>query len=179
MKKMIALFVLCMALSMPATMRAEDHPSCQQKKCPPDISTIVTDLTPAQKKKIDQITKETSERIHQLEGNLRQVRDSIRMYMDAYEDNTKILNPLFEREGRIETDLNKEKYRTKNAINRVLTPQQHKQLIENFKSNNPRQKGDRMMRRCPHQMEKGAPAAGKGMPAKKMEKSKADTKNGQ
>lgn len=141
MKKSILLFSSCLlvfGLMCPLTLHADDHPSRMQKKSMPDITTIVTDLTPAQKKKIEQTSKESHERIQLLKDQLSKVRDSIRMYMDDYKDNSKVLNPLFEREGNLEVAINKEKYSTKTSINKLLTPEQHKQLINYFEKKNNR-----------------------------------------
>lgn len=156
MKNIFSIILLSLAVASPVVLRADDHPH-KQKKCPPDVASIVTDLTPTQKKKIEQISKEGKERIHQIEGQQRQVRDSIRMYMDTYEDNSKILNPLFDREAKLESDINKEKYRIKSSINKLLTPDQYKQLVEHFKKT--RKCEERPMRH--ETMPKKAPLPGK------------------
>ena len=172
MKRILSVLLLSLAIASPVVLRADDHPH-KQKKCPPDVASIVTDLSAAQKKKIEQISKEGKERIHQLEGLQRQVRDSIRMYMDKYEDNSKILYPLFDREGKIETDINKEKYRIKTAINKILTPDQHKQLVEHFRKTHKHEKCDKA---CDKKLEKGMRVIDQKMPAKKSAKQQPSVK---
>lgn len=172
MKRILSVLLLSLAIASPVVLRADDHPH-KQKKCPSDVASIVTDLSAAQKKKIEQISKEGKERIHQLEGLQRQVRDSIRMYMDKYEDNSKILYPLFDREGKIETDINKEKYRIKTAINKILTPDQHKQLVEHFRKTHKHEKCDKA---CDKKLEKGMRVIDQKMPAKKSAKQQPSVK---
>ncbi len=172
MKRILSVLLLSLAIASPVALRADDHPH-KQKKCPPDVASIVTDLSAAQKKKIEQISKEGKDRIHQLEGLQRQVRDSIRMYMDKYEDNSKILYPLFDREGKIETDINKEKYRIKTAINKILTPDQHKQLVEHFRKTHKHEKCDKA---CDKKLEKGMRIIDQKMPAKKSAKQQPSVK---
>ncbi|MBQ7711306.1 MAG: hypothetical protein IJT39_05705 [Bacteroidales bacterium] len=172
MKRILSVLLLSLAIASPVVLRADDHPH-KQKKCPPDVASIVTDLSAAQKKKIEQISKEGKERINQLEGLQRQVRDSIRMYMDKYEDNSKILYPLFDREGKIETDINKEKYRIKTAINKILTPDQHKQLVEHFRKTHKHEKCDKA---CDKKLDKGMRVIDQKMPAKKSAKQQPSVK---
>lgn len=166
MKHLFTVILLSLAIASPMALRADDHPHKQQK-CPPDVASIVTDLTPAQKKKIEQISKDGKDRIHKLEEMHRQVRDSIRTYMDAYEDNSRKLNPLFELEAKIECDINKEKYSIKTAINRVLTPEQHKQLVDHFKKNRKHEGCDKP---CDQKMEKGVRKLDKALPVSKEKK---------
>ena len=124
----IPLIIFLSTLAAPLTLQAGDHPG--KKKTLHRIERIVTDLTTTQKKKIEQLSKESNERLQKLEMQQRRVRDSIRMYMDRYEDNSSTLFPLFDRESRLQAEINKEMYRTKTSINKVLTPQQHEKLIQ-------------------------------------------------
>jgi len=154
------LFAMC-----PTTLRADDHPSRKHKQGPPDIAAIVTDLTPAQKKKIEQISKEANETIRQLEASLQGVRDSLRLYMDRYEDNSKEMFPLIDREAQLLAAINKAKYRTKAAVNKVLTPEQYKQVVAHAKKHRHLEKGcDGRHEKCLNKNQKTAPAPDKPKP---------------
>ena len=146
---------------------AEDHPTKRHKQTPPDISAIVSDLTPAQKKKIDQITKESQESIRQLEESLHGVRDSIRLFMDRYEDNSKQMIPLIDREAQLQAAINKTKYRTKCAVNKVLTQEQYKQVVSHARKHRSHEKGcDGRHEKCKDRNQLMAPSVEKAKPIK-------------
>lgn len=128
---------LCLLLFSYAPLMAQGdgHDGRKGQKRPPKIEQIVTTLTKEQKKSIEKLTQASQVRLHQLEEAQSQIRDSIRQYLDLYEDNSKKLFPLFEREGKLQTEINKEMYRAKMAINKILTVEQHQQVISHAKRN--------------------------------------------
>lgn len=95
-----------------------------------EISDFISDLSKAQKAKIDLITKRTSKTVENYRHQLSILRDSIRSYMDSPNDHSAILFPLYEREGRLQAEISKEYYRSKAAIDALLTPEQYKILKE-------------------------------------------------
>ncbi len=113
-----------------------------------EIADFISDLSKAQKSKIDLITKRSTKIIDNYRQQLHNVRDSIRTFMDLPNDNSPILFPLYEREGRLQTEISKEYYRCKLAIDKVLTPEQQRALKEKMGKN----------RQSKHK--KGTPAAG-------------------
>ncbi|MBQ1408261.1 MAG: periplasmic heavy metal sensor [Bacteroidales bacterium] len=103
------------------------------------IESIITDLTPQQKSRIDAITQKSSKNVEKYRSQLEAVRDSIRLLMIGREDKSSKLFPLYDREGRLQSELSKEYYRTKVAIDAVLTPEQYQRLRDNMDQR--RQKG--------------------------------------
>ena len=97
---------------------------------PMQIEQLITDLSTSQKARIHIVTLHSKKVIDNLRGQLNDVRDSIRTYMDSMGDNSKVLFPLYEREGRLQASISKEYYRAKVAIDAILTPAQYKALQE-------------------------------------------------
>ena len=94
------------------------------------IENFISDLTPDQRIRIDLITRRSSKTIQIYKTQLGNVRDSIRSYMASPEDQSAILFPLYEREGMLLTEISKEYYRSKVAIDELLTPKQFQELHE-------------------------------------------------
>jgi Spy/CpxP family protein refolding chaperone len=62
--------------------------------------------------------------------------------MESPEDKSAVLFPLFEREGKLKSEISKEYYRTRVAIDKVLTPAQRDTLREKMaKQREQREKG--------------------------------------
>ncbi len=99
------------------------------------------DLTTAQKNKIDAITRRSTKIIEGYRNQLHTVRDSIRSYMNSREDYSNVLFPLYDREGHLQSEISKEYYRTKVAIDKVLTPEQFQQMRQNLDKKRPAKKG--------------------------------------
>lgn len=98
------------------------------------IENIVTDLTPQQKSRIDAITQRSAKNIERYRTQLDAVRDSLRVFMSSREDNSKEVFRLYDREGRLQAELSKEYYRTKVAIDAILTPEQFARMQEQMAS---------------------------------------------
>lgn len=124
----LVLFVVSMTLTLSAQTPSRDG---RQKE---KIEDIIGDLSSQQKTRIDAITQRSSKTIDKYRSQLDAVRDSIRMFMENQGDNSSRLFPLYDREGRLKAELNKEYYRTKVAIDAVLTPEQQKMLREKMES---------------------------------------------
>ena len=97
------------------------------------IEDFVSDLSKAQQKKIDLITSRSTKIIDSYKQQLHSTRDSIRMYMSSNDDRSDVLFPLYDREANLQSCISKEYYRTKVAIDKILTPEQQQQLHEKMK----------------------------------------------
>ncbi len=121
-----------LAMMACAQTRPRQHkdvfPAAQDK-----IENIISNLSLMQKTSIDIITKRSAKVIENYKTQLKTVRDSIRSLMDSPEDHCKTLFPLFEKEGELQAELSKEYYRTKVAIDKILSPEQYKELQAKMK----------------------------------------------
>lgn len=97
-----------------------------------DITAVVSDLSSAQKKKLDAINAESKTRVGALRARQKAVRDSIAMYIHRDGDQSRELYPLFDREARIQSNISREMYATKLKIDAVLTPEQRKQVRDAY-----------------------------------------------
>lgn len=135
-----AIFI-CLALTAVSQPRGR-HQQERNQRDVMKIEEFVSDLSTTQKAKIDLITKHTSKNIESLRQQAKEVRDSIRTYMGSQEDRSDILFPLYEREGHLQTELSKEYYRSKAAIDKVLTPEQYQKLREAMENRRPQKNAD-------------------------------------
>ena len=92
------------------------------------IEEMVSDLSLSQKKKLLQVQEKSHERIGQLKAELDGVRDSIRTLMRRDGDNSRLLYPLFDREGALQAQISKEMYAMRTRIDAILTAEQLKEL---------------------------------------------------
>ena len=92
---LLLLFVL--PLSVNAQAHRQDRPAPNR-----DITELVSDLSSAQKQKLDAITSESSQRLDPLRQRHQAVRDSIRNLMEREGDQSALLNPLFDREAKLQ-----------------------------------------------------------------------------
>ena len=137
MKKifLIASILLFSTVAVAQTHKGDGRHNAKKEK----IESIITDLTPQQKSRIDAITQRSSMNVEKYRSQLDAVRDSIRLLMSGRENNSSKLFPLYDREGRLQAEISKEYYRTKVAIDALLTPEQYQRLRENLEQR--RQKG--------------------------------------
>lgn len=123
--KQIIITAILVCLAGAATAQTGNKPPKENNV---EISDFISDLSKAQKSKIDLITKRTAKTVEGYRQQLDAVRDSIRSYMDSPEDHSAILFPLYEREGRLQAEISKEYYRSKTSIDKILTPEQYRLL---------------------------------------------------
>ena len=121
--------VFAVTLAAQTPQREGNHRGKKEK-----IEDIINDLTPQQKSRIDAITQRSSKIIERYRSQLDAVRDSIRLYMGNREDCSDRVFPLYEREGRLQAELSKEYYRTKVAIDAVLTPEQFRRFQQHMQN---------------------------------------------
>lgn len=121
MKKVL---FLTLTLVLGLSLSAQRQGGQRHKDQRPDITQLVSNLTDAQKNKLETITTESRQRVDKLRARQKAVRDSIALYIDREGNQSKYLNPLFDREARIQADISREMYSTKVRIDEVLTKEQ-------------------------------------------------------
>lgn len=105
-----------------------------------DITELVSDLSNAQKRKIESISKESKERVSSLRARQKAVLDSINMYMEREGDQSAVLYPLFDREAALHAAIDREMYSGKLRIDEVLTKEQRAELRKAFAKDKPHRK---------------------------------------
>ncbi len=120
--------VLTIMLAASLPLMAQHEGKRPDKKNRPEISEVVGDLSAKQKHKVDNITKESKERVDALRKQQHAVRDSIDMFMEREGDQSKVLFPLFDREAQLRAAVSREMYTTKTRIDEVLTKEQRECL---------------------------------------------------
>ena len=124
MKKIIFLSLM-IAVSLPLVAQHDkDHHEGKHR----EVTEIVSDLSAAQKRKIDNINKASRERVATLRARQKAVRDSIMMFIDREGDQSAVLYPLFDREAAIQANIDREMYAGKLRIDEVLTKEQRDEV---------------------------------------------------
>ena len=121
MKKIL---FLASTLLLGFTVSAQKPADHRREGKRPDITKLVSNLTDNQKGKLETITNDSRQRIEKLRARKKSVRDSIALYMDREGNQSKYLNPLFDREAKIQSEISREMYSTKVRIDEVLTKEQ-------------------------------------------------------
>lgn len=124
----ISTIAACFALLPLGAAAQRPHAEGPRKEHRPEITEIVSDLAPAQKRKLENLTNDSKQRIEKLRGQQKAVRDSINRYMDMDGDQSRTLYPLFDREAKLQAEISRQMYATKVRIDEVLTPEQRKEL---------------------------------------------------
>lgn len=110
------------------------------------IEDFVDNLSIRQKKQLNAVRLASKSKLENLKNELNIVRDSIRINMDMYGDNSMVLFPLFEREANIQKEISKETYRVKVRIDNILTREQYnvltKKIRASHKKNKPGPRGE-------------------------------------
>lgn len=121
MKKILFLALTLLLGSAVLAQKPTDH---RREGKRPDITKLVSNLTDNQKGKLETITNDSRQRVEKLRARKKSVRDSIALYMDREGNQSKYLNPLFDREAKIQSEISREMYSTKVRIDEVLTKEQ-------------------------------------------------------
>lgn len=124
--KQYLVLILFLAMVVPVMAQHPDHRHDGKRQA--DITELVSDLSAPQKRKIENISKESKERIDALRTRKRAVHDSIHTYLDREGDQSKWLFPLFDREAQLQAAIDREMYTTKLRIDEVLTREQRAAL---------------------------------------------------
>lgn len=130
MKKFLPL-ALALFLAFSLSAQRQDGKRHDQKR--PDITELVSNLTDDQKSQLEAITNDSRQRVEKLRAQQKAVRDSITFYMDREGDQSKYLNPLFDREAKIQAEISREMYASKVRIDKVLTKEQRAELQKTSK----------------------------------------------
>lgn len=129
MKKTLLIAALISVFSFQFSVCWAQHDGQRpEKKRHADVTELVSDLSAPQKRKIEAISKESKERVDALRASQRAVCDSISMYMELEGDQSRHLNPLFEREAQLQAAVSREMYSAKVRIDDVLTREQRQCL---------------------------------------------------
>lgn len=115
---------LALALFLAFALSAQRQGGQRNDQQRPDITELVSNLTDDQKSQLEAITNDSRQRVEKLRAQQKAVRDSINLYMDREGDQSKYLNPLFDREARIQAEISREMYASKVRIDKVLTKEQ-------------------------------------------------------
>ena len=121
MKKLLFLTLALLFGFAVSAQKPADH---RREGKRPDITKLVSNLTEKQKSKLDAITNDSRQRVDKLRARKKSVRDSIAFYMEREGNQSKYLNPLFDREAKIQSEISREMYSTKVRIDEVLTKEQ-------------------------------------------------------
>ncbi len=108
---------------------AQQKQNCKGKQPSEQISCVIKDLSAKQKRQIEAISKEHSANLKTLKKQLSDIRDSIHVYVDKQTDCSAIILPLMDQESALELQLNKELYKMKVRLDKVLTEEQYKTLL--------------------------------------------------
>ncbi len=125
--KSIILAVALVAVAVPCAAQRDSRARHDERK-PKEITEMVGDLSQSQKKRLDDITDASKQRVAALRAQKKAVRDSINTYMRLDGDQSAVLFPLFDREAQLQREISREMYTTKVRVDEVLTPEQRKQL---------------------------------------------------
>jgi Spy/CpxP family protein refolding chaperone len=129
-KRTFLILFLCLATLSISVQAQRHHGDCPKPEPRPEVTELVSDLSSAQKNKLEKLTNESRERVDRLRKQQNQVRDSIGKLMESDGDQSKALFPLFDREAKLQTEISREMYTTKVRIEQVLTPDQRKEFRE-------------------------------------------------
>ena len=124
MKKITLIFLLVL-FALPLSAQ---HEGDRQHRKHRDVTEIVQDLNAVQKRKVENISNESRERVAALRKQQKAVRDSISMYMALDGDQSQVIYPLFDREAKLQAAISREMYAAKLRIDEVLKPEQREAL---------------------------------------------------
>lgn len=129
MKRIFAIIVVVVLVTGAAY--SQKSPSKHHRQ--PDVTTLVSNLSPIQKKRLETLSSESQERTRKLRQDQKALRDSIHTYIKLPDDHSAILFPMFEREAWFQAEISKEYYRTRLQIDEILTAEQREELQQNLK----------------------------------------------
>lgn len=137
MKKLLFIVVIFSIFNFQlSTCFAQNDRHSPENKPRHEISDLVGDLSVVQKRKIDNISRDSKERVDALRQQQQSVRDSIHLFMEREGDQSREIFPLFEREARLQVAVNREMYTTKLRIDEVLKPEQRQALRNASRNHN-------------------------------------------
>ncbi len=126
--KKFFVIILMLSLCGATIAQTKKNESRENGRKRPEVTELVKDLSPLQKRKIESISKESKAKIEGFRSQQKAVRDSIGNIIERSGDQSKLLFPLFDREGALQSRISQEMYKTKLKIDEVLTKEQAKEL---------------------------------------------------
>lgn len=124
MKQLLTIAILCL-ISLPALAQRQ-HPEGN----PQPVQEMISSLSAKQKRQLEAIDNERRAQLDAIRKELKGVRDSVHMYIDLYGDYSKQMNRLLERESALQLKMNKILYSTKVRIDKIITPEQYREMHE-------------------------------------------------
>ena len=126
MKRFIVIiFTLLCFTTLYAQKRGQGRPMVQ-----PNIEEMVSNLSARQKKSLETVSEQSKAKVGKMQKELKAVRKKIGdiMQHESDGDQSAKLFPLVDREAQLQAEITKEMYRTKVAIDAILTPEQIKEF---------------------------------------------------
>ena len=137
MKKHLIL-LLTFSLYLLPLQAQNPHRHGEGKNAPVKVEEMVSNLSIKQKKNLLAAQERSHARVDDLRAQLNAVRDSIRDYIHRDGDNSRVLYPLFDREGILQAQISKEMYSLRTQIDAILTPEQLKEFRQTLEKNRPK-----------------------------------------
>ena len=113
-------FVLC-GFAVCAQQPANSQQNAHRRT---EVAEIVGDLSPQQKRKVENISNASRTKVDELRKRKHIVCDSIAALMGREGDRRRELFPLFDQEAQLQVAINREMYDCKCRIDEVLTAEQ-------------------------------------------------------
>ncbi len=134
MRKLLSLALLLSLLYGLSAQNAQGNHKNQNNMCF-GIESLVEDLTPVQKRKLERLSAQAKKNIGTLKAQHVDLRDSITLLLDApsSEAIAAKLFILYDREADIRAAIQKEYYKVRLRIDNILTDEQVKFLTEKLK----------------------------------------------
>lgn len=134
MRKLLSLALFLSLMCGLSAQNAQGNNKNQNNKCF-GIESLVEDLTPLQKRKLERLSAQAKKNIGTLKAQHLDLRDSITLLLDVPSSEaiaTKLFI-LYDREADIRAAIQKEYYRFRLKIDEILTDEQVKFMTEKLK----------------------------------------------
>lgn len=135
--KRLLLFFCAIGVLMPTLLAQNPKP---QSKDNTWMIEYIPNMTRQQRKQIMNLLLETRESIEQKRSRLNILNDSIRAYLQMYEDQTDVIVQLFERKARLQLEFDKEMYANRVRLNALMSQEQYEEFnkaLKNCQRKNP------------------------------------------
>ena len=151
---LVAVMALQCAVCFAQRPHREGPGQCREPEKRPEITELVSNLSSSQKSKLEVITNESKKRIEELRKEQKALCEKISQLMDQEGDHSKEINPLFDREARLQAEISREMYTTKVLIDQILTKEQRKELLDSRKKHKMEQRKELRDNKTKHKMQK-------------------------
>ena len=135
MKKTLTLIVaLALGLTLMAQTPGGGNHRHHKRPEPPKVEEMVSNLSAVQKKKLETIAQDSKKQTEKIQKELESVRNNIRKLMNQDGDQSDKLFPLIDREAALQAEMTKAMYRTRQEIDKVLSPEQLAEFRDRLKA---------------------------------------------